>query len=129
MKRFTPEAEIDREFEFGGEIFKWQVPYWEEIADRLDRDVVATRAALAELEGKEVEDGAEKLPDTARGVTEDYIKRIEMFLDPEGEAVKRWRALCKRKKPAVPLDAFKELHQWLLEVTTKRDPMEPSSSS
>jgi hypothetical protein len=128
VKRFSAE-EVDREFEFGGEIFKWQVPYWEDIANRLDLDVRATQAAIDKIDGKEPKEGVEELPDTAHGVTEDFIKRIEMFLDPENESLKRWRALTKRKKPAVPLNAFKDLHQWLLEVTTKRDPTEPSSSS
>src|SRR6187402_3183418 len=79
VKRFSAE-EVDREFEVGGEIFKWQVPYWEDIADRLDKDVAATKEAVKQLdaviEGKEGEapaDGVETLPDTARGVTEDFI--------------------------------------------------------
>ena len=128
MKRFSAE-EVDREFEFGGEIFKWQVPYWEDIANRIDKDLIAAQAVLARLEGKEVEEGTEEFPDTAHGSTEHFIRRIELFIDPENDSIKRWRALTKRKKPAVPLGAFKDLHEWLLEVGTKRDPTEPSSPS
>ena len=128
MKRFSVE-EVDREFEFGGEIFKWRVPYWEEIADRLDKDIEAAIAAVGQKSDEDPPEGIEKLPDTNKGVIADYIKRIELFLDPENDSVKRWRALVKRKNPAVPMHAFQDLHKWLLEVTTKRDPTEPSSPS
>ncbi len=129
MKRFSPEGDVDREFEIGGEIFKWRVPYWEEIANRLDKDVeMATKAVNGDAAEK-VPEGAEDMPTTAHGVVEDFIKRIEMFIDPEEDSIKRWRSLAKRKNPAIPMNTFREVHQWLLEVTTNRDPTEQSSPS
>ena len=32
MRRFSEELVEDREFEIGGELFKWRYPYWEEFA-------------------------------------------------------------------------------------------------
>lgn len=112
MKRFT--VEEDREFEIGGEVFKWVYPYWEDIAEVFDRDV------------KEADND---VPFSVRATIADFIERIELFLDPEGDSINRWRALTKRKKNPIPHSQYSALYQWLLEVTSQPHPTEPSSPS
>ena len=51
-----------------------------------------------------------------------------MFLDPENEAIKRWKALAKRKTDPVPHYMYRELYEWLLEVTSGRPTEQPSPS-
>lgn len=112
VKRFT--VEEDREFEIGGEVFKWVYPYWEDIAEVFDRDV------------KEADND---VPFSVRATIADFIERIELFLDPEGDSINRWRALTKRKKNPIPHSQYSALYQWLLEVTSQPHPTEPSSPS
>lgn len=117
MKRFG--VEQDREFEIAGELFKWVYPYWEDIASVFDGDV-------AELSA---ENGEEKDP-TVKETIGDFIKRIELFIDPEfNDGITRWRALSKRKKNPVPHSQYAELYRWLLEVTSLPTPTEQPSPS
>lgn len=112
MKRFT--IAEDREFEIGGEVFKWVYPYWEDIAAVFDQDA------------KEVE---ADVPFSVRATIADFIKRIELFLDPENDGINRWRALTKRKANPIPHSQYSALYQWLLEVTSQPNPTEQSSPS
>ena len=112
MKRFT--IQEDREFEIGGEVFKWVYPYWEDIATVFDQDA------------KEVE---VDVPFSVRATIADFIKRIELFLDPENDGLERWRRLTKRKKDPIPHSQYSALYQWLLEVTSQPNPTEQSSPS
>jgi hypothetical protein len=117
VKRFG--VEQDREFEIAGELFKWVYPYWEDIANVFDADVADITA----------QDGEEKDP-TVKETISDFIKRIELFIDPDfNDGINRWRALSKRKKNPVPHSQYAELYRWLLEVTSLPTPTEPSSPS
>jgi hypothetical protein len=98
----------DREFEIGGEIFKWRYPYWEETAAIYDEDVAT------------IGNGNGEVDISTKQAMELTIKRMEMFLDPEGESIKRWRALTKRKENPIPLHLYGDLYRWLLEVTSGR---------
>lgn len=115
MKRFT--VEEDREFEIGGEVFKWVYPYWEDIATVFDKDA------------KEIADAKDDTPFSVRATIADFIERIELFLDPENDSINRWRQLTKRKKNPVPHSQYAQLYTWLLEVTSAPHPIEPSSPS
>lgn len=119
MKRFT--VVEDREFEIGGEVFKWVYPYWEDIAAVFDKD--------SEEVAKEAQTNGEIAPFSVRATIADFIERIELFIDPENDGLERWRALTKRKKNPIPHSQYSALYQWLLEVTSNPHPTEASSPS
>jgi len=108
LREFSKELVDDRQFEIGGELFEWRYPYWEDFADRRDQDasVVQNPESTSELSFKDL--------------YKDFIERIEPFLDPKNDSLKRWRALAKRKVDPVPAYQFTELYMWLLEVTSAR---------
>ena len=108
MREFSKELVEDRQFEIGGELFEWRYPYWEDFADRRDQDaaVVQNPESTSELSFKDL--------------YKDFIERIEPFLDPKNDSLKRWKALAKRKVDPVPAYQYTELYMWLLEVTSAR---------
>lgn len=111
MKRFA--VADDREFEIGGEVFKWVYPYWEDIADVFDVDEDET-----------------SIDNSVRGTIADLIERIKIFIDPDfNDGVTRWTALSKRRKDPIPHSQYAELYRWLLEVTSDPHPSEPSTPS
>ena len=124
MRKFSDELVEDREFEIGGELFKWRYPYWEEYAARREED--ARTVAKANEPKKDGEDDEDEI--TFNELYADFIKRIETFIDPENDAVNRWRRLAKRKIDPVPAYQFTELYFWLLEVTSSRPTEQPSPS-
>ena len=118
IKRFS--SEQSREFEVAGQIFKWRTPYWEEIANVFDE----ATAAVAATNGA----GDDARP--AYTSTADLIKRIEVFIDPADEGVKRWREAAKSKTSPIPYAVFGELYSSLLVVGSGRTPTgTPSPSS
>lgn len=120
MKRFA--VAEDREFEIAGEVFKWMYPYWEDIAKVFDADT-------AEIQKEAAGNGETKDP-TVHQTIEDFIKRIELFIDPEfNDGITRWRQLSKRKKNPIPHSQYSELYRWLLEVTSSPTPTELPSPS
>jgi hypothetical protein len=120
VKRFS--QEVDQEFEIAGEVFRWMFPYWEDIAEVFDRDADEDEAELSQ-DGKAV-------TITIRSTIEDYIKRIELFIDPDfNDGRTRWRELAKRRKNPIPHAQYHELYRWLLEVTSNPYPTTPSSPS
>jgi hypothetical protein len=105
----------DREFEIGGEVFRWIYPYWEDIAKVFDQD-------NQDLETNG--DGVVADPTVFDTIT-DFIKRIELFIDPDfNDGVARWRSLTKRKKNPIPHSHYAELYRWLLETTSAPTPTE-----
>jgi hypothetical protein len=108
LREFSKELVEDRQFEIGGELFEWRYPFWEDFADRRDQDaaVVQNPDQTADLSFKDL--------------YKDFIERIEPFLDPKNDSIKRWRALAKRKVDPVPAYQYTELYMWLLEVTSAR---------
>lgn len=118
MKRFA--VVEDKDFEIGGEVFRWHYPYWEDIAKVFDQDVDEVAS----------ENGAPPKELSVRDTLADFIKRIELFIDPDfNDGVTRWKALSKRKKNPVPHSQYAELYQWLLEVTSAPTPTEQPSPS
>jgi hypothetical protein len=111
VKRFA--VVKDREFEIGGEVFEWIVPYWEDISAVFDRD-----ATLDETNGG--------LPTTVRGSIEDLIERVKLFLKLEDQ--ERWVKLAHRRENPIPHWQYAELYRWLLE-TASSTPTEQSSPS
>lgn len=116
MKRFA--VVQDREFEIGGEVFTWVYPYWEDIANVFDKD---TETLSENGDGSD-----DKLPSVHETI-EDFIERIQLFLEPDDHA--RWVALTKRKKNPIPHSQYSELYRWLLEVTSSPTPIEQLSPS
>lgn len=120
MKRFA--VAEDREFEIAGEVFRWVYPYWEDIAAVFDRDT-------EEISGNGDAPAEEKDPTVMESI-QDFIVRIELFIDPDfNDGLTRWRALAKRRKNPIPHAQYSELYRWLLEVTSLPTPTEPSSPS
>lgn len=118
MKRFR--VEEDREFEIAGELFRWVYPYWEDIANVFDKDVASEKT----------ENGDAPEDPTVHATIADFIKRIEIFIDPDfNDGVTRWRALSKRRKNPVPHSQYAELYRWLLETTSVPTPTEQSLPS
>lgn len=118
MKRFA--VVQDREFEIAGELFQWIYPYWEDIAAVFDKDTTEEAAT----------NGKEAVDPTVHETLSDFIKRIELFIDPDfNDGLRRWRQLTKRKKNPIPHSQYAELYRWLLEVTSVPTPIEPSSLS
>ena len=121
IKRFS--IEQNREFEVAGQIFKWRIPYWEEIANVFDEatNELATAAKATD------ENGAAKPAYTS---TKDLIKRIEVFIDPADDGLKRWRTAATSKTNPIPYSTFGDLYSWLLVVGSGRTPTDtPSPSS
>ncbi len=112
MRAFSKELVEDRQFEIGGELFEWRYPYWEDFADRRDQDAAIITATAPE--------NGEPAETTFKDLYKDFIDRIEPFIDPKNDSIKRWRALSKRKVDPVPAYQFTELYMWLLEVTSAR---------
>ena len=118
MRRWSEELVEDREFEIGGELFKWIYPHWEIGAKLFDDDLTP-----AESNG----DG-EPQQFSFVGDTKLAIERIPMFLDPANDSHKRFKALAARKTDAVPRFQFVQLYRWLVQVTGGL-PTSPSSDS
>lgn len=110
-RQFSKELDEDRDFEIGGEVFKFRYPHWEEGAAIFDEDLTQNG------------DGFSWKADT-----EAAIKQIPVFLDPANDAHKRFKALIARKTDPVPRQQIVELHQWLVRVTSGL-PTEPPVGS
>lgn len=110
MRRFSDELVEDREFELGGELFRWKYPYWE------------AGAALFDENMQPEENGGFSF----RADTEFAIDKIPMFLDPANDAVKRFKALAARKTDPVPRFQFVEVYRWLVQVTSGLPTTPPS---
>jgi hypothetical protein len=127
QRSFSEEiATKDREFEIGGETFKWR---------ELPFDEFKTLIAMEQdfqnqvAEANKVKEGEEE-GDTGVVVGLDFlIKRITFFLDPERDSHRRFKALLKRKDNPVPHYQIDELHGWLWEQVSGRPPTTPSTSS
>jgi len=122
-RSFSKELEEDREFEIGGQIFKFQYPHWKDGALLFDEEMI------------QVADAAETNGDATAfsfvADTETAIKRVPMFLDPENDAHKRWKELVARKPPhAVPRHQIAQCYRFLVEVTSgfPTTPLSDSSS-
>lgn len=114
MKRFAQVE--DREFEVAGEVFRWKYPFWEDVADQFDQDDITDQEGNVAI--------------TVRSTIQDFIERIETFIDEDFNAgVERWRELSKRRKDPIPHSQYSQIYQWLLEVTSQPVPTEQSSPS
>ncbi len=116
MKRsFSEEiAELDYNFEIGGEMFKYRNLSWDEFG------------ALAGLEEDFLKES--EANGSAKTSMDFLVNRILMFLDPANESHKRFKALLKRKTNPVPHFQIQDLHDWLWEEISTR-PTGPLSVS
>lgn len=123
MRRsFSSELEEDREFEIGGEVFRFIYPHWKDGAKLFDDEMVAVQEAA---------DGAESNGTFSFVAdTETAIKRVPMFLDPDfNDAHNRWNNLVERKASPVPRHQIAQCYRWLVEVTSGFPTTQPSGSS
>ena len=100
LREFSKELVEDRQFEIGGELFEWRYPYWEDFASRRDADAAVIAEAAKPKKNGEADDL------TFKDLYQDFIDRIEPFLDPKNDGIKRWRSLAKRKVDPVPAYQF-----------------------
>ena len=124
MRRsFSKELEEDREFEIGGEVFKFVYPHWKEGAELFDRE---RQAYLKTQEEGAATNGSFSFVSD----TEAAIEQIPLFLDPAQDAHNRWAALVERKTDPVPRHQITDLAQWLVQVTSGfPTTQQPDSSS
>lgn len=110
MKKFSDALAQDREFEFAGELFKFQYVHWSVLTAIVDggRD-----------NGKEP---------TATENVQEIVDAIPSFIDPENEGDKRMLSLLSSKDKPVPIGQVNALYEWLLEVTSGRPTVPPSPS-
>lgn len=110
MKRFSDALADDREFEFAGELFKFQYVHWSVLTAIVDggRD-----------NGKEP---------TATENVQEIVDAIPSFIDSENDGEKRMHALLSSKDKPVPIGQVNALYEWLLEVTSGRPTVPPLPS-
>ena len=121
-RNFDAELEEDRSFTFGGNVFKWRYPHWEVVADLFDKDRLNGNAEA------EAEDEGEGGGFNMRADTEMAIERIPLYLDPEGDSIKRFKTVINRKTDPVPRFQIVRLYLWLLQVTSGVPTQPPSDS-
>lgn len=120
-RQFSHELEEDREFEIGGEVFRFVYPHWRDGAKFFDAD-------LERL--KEQSNGKDTGEFSFVADTEKAIKGALMFLDPDfNDAHARWKAMVDRKKDPVPRHLLVACYRWLVEVTGGFPTKPPSDSS
>lgn len=123
QREFSKELEEDREFEIGGQIFRWVYPHWKDGAKLFDDEMTAVKEAA---EGEPEANGAFSFV----ADTETAIKRVPMFLDPDyNDSHKRWKDLVARKDSPVPRHQIAQCYRWLVEVTSGFPTTQPSPSS
>ena len=112
LKEFSKELAEDRTFEFGGHVFKFRYPHWEEGAAIFDEDTEpATNGNF-----------------TWKMDTELAIERIPTFLDPENDAHAEFKKIVARKTDPVPRHQIIDLYQWLVRITSGLPTEQPSAS-
>lgn len=119
QREFSKELAEDRDFEVGGEVFRWRYPHWQETAELFDEEVTP------EPEGE----NGKRDTFSFTADTELAIKRIPIFLDPLNDSSKRWKALVGRKADPVPRHQIVQLYRWLLQVTSGLPTNPPSDSA
>ena len=117
MRRFSDELVEDREFELGGELFKWRYPHWTEGAAIMDEAVEPSTNG----DGQPKEDVGFYHRDT-----EYAIERIPRMLDPVNDSHKRFKALVARKTDPVPRQSLVQTYVWLVQVTNGLPTSPPS---
>ena len=118
LRSFTNELPEDREFEIGGQLFKFVYPHWKDGAKLFDDEMTPT---------EDTNGDAPAFSFVAD--TETAIKRIPMFLDAENDAHNRFKELVSRKNDPVPRHQIAQLYRWLVEVTSGFPTQQPSASS
>ena len=127
QREFSKELEQDRDFEFGGEVFTWAYPHWEEAAKIFDENLRRVEALARESKNGSEVDEKEEPTFSWHGDTQFAIDRVPIFLDPKNDSHKRWKALVKRKSNPVPRHQIVELYRWLVDVSSNRPFVQPQS--
>jgi len=102
LRKFSDELTEDREFEFGGEVFRFRLFHWTETVKMLDTKIDQSLVIN--------EDGSFSFKADA----EWCLKEINNFLDGP-EEVKRFKAVMARKTNPVPRFQIVELYGFLRE--------------
>lgn len=122
LRQFSKELPEDREFEIGGEVFRFVYPYWKDGALLFDDEMEEVKQAA---DGAAEQNGAFSFV----ADTETAIKRIPMFLDPVNDSHARFSTLVARKTDPIPRHQIAQLYRWLVEVTSGFPTTPPSDSS
>jgi hypothetical protein len=120
LRSFSKELPEDREFELGGQIFKFRYPHWKESADLFDQEM---------KDVSEVAEGESNGAFSFVADTETAIKRIPMFLDPENDAHARFKQLVERENDPVPRHQIAQAYRFLVEITSGFPTTQLSDSS
>lgn len=109
MKKFSDSLEAEHEFEFAGELFKWQFVHWDVLTGIVDG-------------------GSENGSDpTATESVKQITESIPNFIDTE-DGKQRMQTLLAGKVKPIPIGQVNALYEWLLEVTSGRPTETPSPS-
>lgn len=111
MKKFSDALTQDREFEFCGELFKFQYVHWSVLTSIVD---------AGNENGKEP---------TATQNVQEIVDAIPNFIDPENDGDKKMLILLTSKDKPVPIGQVNALYEWLLEVTSGRPTEAPLPSA
>lgn len=114
MKKFSDLLVEDHEFEFSGEMFKWQYVHW------------SVLTGIADGPARSNGDKEAKEP-TATESVKQIADAIPNFIEGE-DGRKRMIALLEGKDKPVPIGQVNALYEWLLEVTSGRPTETPSPS-
>jgi hypothetical protein len=113
LREFSKELAEDRSFEFGGHVFKFRYPHWEE------------GAAIWDAETEAIGSNGDF---SWKADTEFAIERIPIFLDPENNAHAEFKKIVKRKENPVPRQQIAQLYTWLVRMTSGLPTNPPSAS-
>ena len=119
QREFSKELAEDRDFEIGGELFKFRYPHWEQAAELWDE------SSPIEETG---EDGEKNGSFSFRADTEFAIERIPIFLDPVNDSHTRFKALLARENDPVPRHQLVQLYRWLFQMASGLPTQPPSDS-
>ena len=119
QREFSKEQPEDRQFEIGGELFEWQYPHWEKMAQLWDESDVTE---------EEDEDGNKNGTFSFKTDTEFAISRIPVFLNPANDSHKRFKTLLNRKTDPVPRHQIVQLYRWLFQQAAGLPTNPPSGS-
>jgi hypothetical protein len=125
QRSFSKEQPEDREFEIGGEIFRWEYPHWKDAAEFLQDELEQIREVQKEAEGNG--DIAPLFSWVAQA--EKAVTGVPLFLDKSfNDAHNRWKKLMARKTNPVPRHQIEECYSWLVEITGGFPTQRPESS-
>lgn len=130
MEDFDAALVEDRSFKIGGEVFKWRYPHPSETQPIFQKDLDSLFDAEAQNGSAETMElgGITIVRTNLKDDLEDTQKRIAIFIDREDGALERWNKLTKRRENPIPGFQYRDLYNWLIQVTSGRPTNQPLDS-